>query len=151
MLKTENAVKALKFWEEKYDDLIKNGYGKNEESVELDESFREYLENNGFINIGAGCCVRVHKHPNDDVVIKNNMAYGEFAHTFESIVSDYDKPWFLEYLVVSKDFYCAIQKYVDCSKEARRKAGREINKANPTNCNYSNMGLKDGEPVIIDD
>ncbi len=137
----------LKKWEEKYDSLHVKKYWKNDNGLE--KWFTNQLEESGFVCIGTGETAYVYKHPEENCVIKYCQKGGNQINFFAQF-REYDKPFALPYLLTSLDGFCAIQKFVDCSREGQRKAMKLINKTHPFNKNIKNMGMDGSKPVIID-
>ena len=145
------SLKMLLAWEQKFKETNIEKYWWTEAGRRLENWFINLLEEYGFKFIGNGSCAYVYKHPDENVVLKICYADGDQIRYWKNYcISELNKPFFLDYLHRSEDEYCAIQKFVDCSKEAQTKAMAIINKTNPFNKHYRNMGIDGDNAVIID-
>lgn len=130
----------LKKWEDKFQELKISNYWY--EGEELLEWFKDFLCQNGFKFLDSGCCAIVYKHPDENLVIK----VCRLDDLKESFYNEPANKNFLPYLEISKDEFCAIQKYVNCSPSARKRAKETFGDLD----HVGNYGMDDDKPVLVD-
>lgn len=114
----------------------------------------ELFKNNLIFNlkyIDCGTCCSVYRFNN--FVLKLHTPYNNKMDLLSNPTKDNDlgidelaRESFLFYDFISKNGYAAVQKFVDCSVEAKNKASSILGKVNT----LSNFGMNGEVPVIID-